>query len=172
MHTIWDNDACTMFDAISKAPDEFGLDGNPCDDEIWDEAYRQIENNLGDEIANCDITKEGEIIAIGTIERWCGSYKAYKSLKTHNIGEAFQKILAAFSGDNSFELYEDNGEVYLTQRGHDNPTNPSIFMLRELNANSLDDFLLDNDDSQEDLMKNSKALGSDVCKVYGWEINE
>lgn len=170
-HKIWDNDASKLCDIIAAEPEEFGLE-HPSEDEIWDAAYEEINNTLGDEVLNCNVYKPSEIFAIGTIQRWDGDHAAYKALNTRCIGEAFEKVLGSFGGDNSFEIYEEDGRLYLSQTGHDNPTNPSIIELRVCNETTLDDLIYEHGDSTDTLMKFSEPLGQDICNVYGWEYKE
>ena len=168
-YTIWDNDVVAMHDSIAKEPAEFGLDEDITDEEAWKEAYAEVDRYLDDETANCDIQKKGEIFAIGHIQRWNGERAAYKGLNTHNIGDAFIKAIQSFESENSFELYVEGNKLFLSQLGHDNPTNPSIIELRECTGESLEDLIFEHGDSYDILQKYSKPLGKDVCSVYGWE---
>lgn len=134
-------------------------------DEHLEEVYEKIETWLEDEVSNLDIDTSHQIILVGTLQRWNGPVSAYKLL-TRNIGTSLRGSLSAFNGDNSFEIYVENGSLYISQLGHDNPTNPSIFEFRELNM----DFDELEDDSTESLLANSKPLGKEVSEVYGWEV--
>ena len=169
---IYSNDICEVYDNIKNNQADFFPEAEDPndearnDDEIWSRAYKEIENRLEDEVANLDVDVNGQIILIGTIERWNGSFPAYKLLKTQNIGEALREAMTGFSGDNTFEIYVDKGKMYLSQTGHDNPTNPSIIEFREL-TNNFDE--LEND-KPDILLKNSRSLAPYACNVYGWEV--
>ena len=163
---IWDNDIGNAIDAVKEEWLETER-GELSDDEALTEAYQWIENSLGDEVMNLDIEAKGALIAIGTIERWNGGFSAYKLLETKNIGKAIETIVGScFTGDNSFECYEEDGKLIFTQLGHDNPVNPSIIEIRELTC----DFYVLEDDKQDILLANSKPCGHYAAEVYGWEV--
>ena len=163
---VWNND----FSEAQKLCEEEYFDnyGYEAEEGYFDfhpeEVYEEIENRLGDEVSNLDIDTSHQIILMGTLQRWNGPVSAYKLLSS-NIGTSLRDSLSAFGGDNSFEIYVENGSLYISQLGHDNPTNPSIFEFRELNM----DYDELEDDSTESLLANSKPLGKEVSKVYGWE---
>lgn len=157
IHNIWHNDVCEIYDALKKeTPDEK-------DDILWSNAYEQINQWFEDEQSNLDVNAPGSLIIIGTLELWNGSHSAYKRLSTVNIGEALPEICKSFQGDNIIHIYEQGGSVYISQTGHDNPTNPSIFELRALTTD-FDDL---EDDSQKTLKSNSQPIGDIVSKIYG-----
>lgn len=164
---IYSNDVCSMYDEIKKNPREFFSDeeGEVSDEQMWNEAYDQIELSLEDEQANLDIDLPGELILIGTLERWNGAYPVYKELDTRNIGEGIVKAMASFGGDNHFEVYVEDGKMKISQLGHDNPTNPSIMEFRQITVDLYD---LDSDDTAT-LIANSLPIARQVCDVYGWD---
>ena len=171
-HLVWDNDVCSMYDAIQEEPTEFFPEIDEEDitnSMMWNEAYEQIERNLGDEQMNLDIEKENHIFLMGILQRWNGSYPAYKDLETCNIGDALLKAIQSFDGDNSFEIYVEGKRLLIAQRGHDNPCSPSIMEFRVLkDCYSLDDFKCNHEDTVKNMMKHSKSLATDVRNVYGW----
>ena len=168
-HLVWDNDVCNMYDAIRKEPSEFFPEMDTediTDDMMWNEAYAQVEQNLGDEKANCDKDVDNHIFLMGTYVRWNGSHSVYKDLGTCNIGEALSKAIACWDGDNSFEIYVEGGRLLISQTGHDNPCNPSIMEFRvPKNYTSVDDMPKDDADY---LRRHSKGLAREVREVYGW----
>ena len=168
-HEVWNNDVCDMYDAIRKEPTEFFPDHDEediTDSMMWDEAYELVDQYLGDEKMNCDINKENHIILMGTLQRWDGGRAAYKDLGTCNIGEAFQKAISAWDGDNTFHIYVEGQKLLISQTGHDNPCSPSVMEFRVLkDYHSLDDMW---DCSVENMRKHSKCLGREVRDVYGW----
>ena len=128
IHNIWNNDICEMYEALKKEePDER-------EDDLWDDARDQIDQWFEDEQANLNVEAPGQLILIGTLEVWNGPRSAYKKLTSSNIGGVLPEICGSFHGDNIIRIYEQGGSVYVTQTGHDNPLNPSVFELRALTA--------------------------------------
>ncbi len=167
-HIIWNNDICEMAESIRECPEEYFEDSdveNLSDEKIFEEANDSIQVWLEDEVGNLDETLQGTIILTGTLQRWDGPRSVYKDLKTKNVGESIQKALACFEGDNLFEVYVEDGKMYISQTGHDNPTNPSIFEFKLVNSDEMDS---DDFDSNRD----SKSIGLIPCEVYGWEEEE
>lgn len=164
---IYSNDVCNMYDVVRANLEEFfskdEIDDVE-DDQIWDVAYREVEIDLEAEQTNLSVETDGKLILIGTLQRWNGPASAYKELKTRNIGEAIVEAMSAFGGDNTFEIYEEDGGIYISQTGHDNPTNPSIMEFREM-TRELEE--LDND-YPETLRKASIPIGCYAQNVYGW----
>ncbi len=166
-HVIYDNDVCQMYDDIKENisdffPDLDEDDNTPSDEEIWELAYEEVEDRLGDEQMNLDKELSGEIVLIGTYERWNGSFNVYKGLGTNNLGKALEKAVASWSGDNSFEIYVENGRMYISQRGHDNPTNPSVMEFRMLKP---DKELYGKRRYQ---LMVTEPLGRIPAEIYGW----
>lgn len=158
IHNIWHNDAYEIYEALKKEePDER-------EDDLWDDARDQIDQWFEDEQANLNVEASGQLILIGTLEVWNGPRPAYKKLTSSNIGGVLPEICGSFQGDNIIRIYEQGGSVYVTQTGHDNPTNPSVFELRALTTD-FDDL---EDDKPETLKSNSQPVGDIVSKVYGW----
>ncbi len=175
MKKIWNNDVVQMYDDIKNDIEDF-FDDIPeeglSDDEIWNKAHEEIEINLECEEENLnEIETEGEIFLMGTLVRWDGSHSAYKGLGTKKFSLAISKAIESFEGDNLLEIYVDNGRTYISQLGHDNPTSPSVFEFRAVKGyDSLDDLTFEkDDDSQEILLTNSRPIGNEIAKVYGWE---
>lgn len=88
---------------------------------------------------------------------------AYKELKTNNLGKALEEAIQSWEGDNSFEIYVEDGRMYISQRGHDNPTNPSVAEFRMLKP---DEELYD---GEANLLDITEPLGKIPSEVYGWE---
>lgn len=159
-HMVWDNDVCAAFESLKE---EHG-DEVP-EDELWEDARDEIERSLDDETANLDIDLDRDIIMVGTMERWDKPRKAYKNTGIRNIGQAVRESTGYFGGiENSFEIYVVNNRLMLSQTGHDNPTNPSVFEFRVL-TRDFDDLP---DDLPDTLISNSRPLGPMVREVYGW----
>jgi hypothetical protein len=157
---IWNNDVCEMEKSIRECPSDFFEAEDVSDEDVWEMAYSEIERNLDDEESNLSIKVPGTIIMTGSLQRWDGSRNAYKELKTNNIGKAIREAVMSFDGDNSFEIYEEDGKLMLSQTGHDNPCNPSIFEFKRI-----DEAVLEETDNVE---KESYSIGSLVSEVYGW----
>ena len=157
---LWSNNNCDMFDIIKNDLAEFFPDygeeelAEISDDTIWDMAYEEIVNDLDCLKSNLDKEVDGNLILVGTLQRWNGAFSASKDLNTSNIGEAISVALGAFDGDNTFNIDLEDGKLLIKQWGHDNPTSPSEFEFVEVD---------------EDNPKDMKSIGSYVNQVYGWE---
>ena len=171
MNRIYTNDPLEYYDgALEELKEEEGFEDGDDTGVIFDRAYDMVEQSLDDEVTNLDIETKGEIFLMGTMERWDGPRTAYKGLGVKNIGEAMTRAMSSFSGDNTFEIGVENGEVTITQLGHDNPTNPSRFVFREVkNGMNLDDMTYENGDTPQILLDDSLSLADRVCEVYGWD---
>jgi len=165
---IWNNDVVAMFADIEKnKADYFETEDEITDDMIWERAYEEVEELLNCEKSNLNISLNGKAIAIGKISRWNGTASAHKICESNTIGEVISEVISSFEGENSFSVDISEGELVITQYGHDNPTSPSIIKVREMTA--------DYDDlesySTEILMENSRSIAKQICDVYGWELD-
>ncbi len=124
------------------------------------------EDYLEDEVMNLNVNCKGKIALVGKIARWNGVFPTYKILDTCNIGKSMVAAVGSFDGNNTFEIFVEDGKMMLHQYGHDNPTNPSAIEFRELKP-GVDEFDLENTD---DIIKNSLLLADRVCQVYGWTL--
>lgn len=174
MNLVWSNDAADLYDGIYAEIEE--EEGEEIIDTsvVWDRCYEEIERNLEDEQANLNIDKDHNIFLIGTMERWCGSVSAYKDLHVRNIGEALEKAVTSFDGNDIIRIEVEGDKLFIKQWGHDNPVSPSIFEFRAVkDYNSLEDLIWNKEsDSKEMLVNESVSLGADVSKIYGWDIGE
>lgn len=162
MHTIWHNDACDEYDALEKE-----MEGAE-ESEIWQAAYDNINTALDDEMTTLDIEAQGDLFLVGIMEHWDRGYSAYYLLNTSNIGQSLPRIAESFDSNDHIHIYEQGGHVFVSQLGHDNPVNPSIFELRAF-AVDFDDL---DDDYTPTLMSNSQPVGAAVAKKYGWNVEE
>lgn len=101
-----------------------------------DAAYEHINTALNDEAYNLSIDAGADIFLIGELQKWNGCGSAYADLETSNIGEAMKKAISKFSGDNDFEIFVEDGKMMISQLGHDNPVNPSVFEFRVVRPES------------------------------------
>ena len=170
---IWENDACREYQEMEANPAEYwpdeeeGFYENLTEEAKWEEVYDRIQTWFEDECANLNINTNGQIILTGRIVRWDGPRSAYKLLDTTNIGKAMKKAIQSFgNGDNYFEIYVEDGRMFISQTGHDNPTNPSIIEFRSMTCDFYEDL---EDDRPETILRNSVSIAPTVCKVYGWE---
>jgi hypothetical protein len=163
-HTIFSTDVCDEYEALRNDP-EFE---DESDDALWNMANDNVNLHMDDELGyNLDKDLKNEIVLIGTISRRNGCFSAFKFIDTKNIGDAIKKAMYSFDGsDNTFEAYTANGKTYLSQYGHDNPTNPSIIEFRMLNPDADGEELV----SVEDIEKHSIPITPFVNEVYGWEV--
>lgn len=175
---IVNNDVCEMYDYIEKNMEEYFPDEDPSevtDSQKWDLAYDEVETNISADLdENLDVECEGEIFLCGTIERWDGPRKGWLKTGTRNLGKAMRKAMDSFSGDNTFSFYVEhddsnkNGKLFLSQLGHDNPTNPSIIEFRILKDSDEDDL---SDKTVDELMSTSLSPVKYISKVFGWDIS-
>ena len=162
---IWNNDVCSEIDALEK--DGFFAESEiTSEEEKMDAAYEHISNALSDEAANLDIDLKEDIFLIGVLQRWdvCGS--AYTNLETSNVGEAIKKAVSLFSGDDAIEIFVEDERMKISQLGHDNPVNPSVFEFRVVRPES--DYC-EIGLSRKENLKATRRIGDIVAKVYGWK---
>lgn len=159
---IWNNDVCSEMNALEK--DGFFAESET-EEEKMDETYEYISNALSDEAANLDIDLEEDIFLIGEFQRWNGRGSAYANLETSNIGEAIKKAVALFSENDTIEVFVEDERMKISQLGHDNPVNPSVFEFRVVRPES-DYYEIGL--SHEENLKATRHIGDIVAKVYGW----
>lgn len=159
---IWNNDVYSKMNALEK--DGFFAESET-EEEKTDETYEYISNALSDEAANLDIDLEEDIFLIGVLQRWDGCDSAYADLETSNIGEAIKKAVSLFSGDDAIEIFVEDERMKISQLGHDNPVNPSVFEFRVVRPES--DYC-EIGLSREENLKATRRIGDIVANVYGW----
>ena len=159
---IWNNDVCSLMNALEKGG--FFAESET-EEEKMDETYEYISNALSDEAANLDIDLEEDIFLIGEFQRWNGRGSAYANLETSNIGEAIKKAVALFSENDTIEVFVEDERMKISQLGHDNPVNPSVFEFRVVRPES-DYYEIGL--SHEENLKATRHIGDIVAKVYGW----
>ena len=131
-----------------------------------DAAYEHINTALNDEAYNLSLDAGADIFLIGELQKWNGCGSAYADLETSNIGEAMKKAISKFSGDNDFEIFVEDGKMMISQLGHDNPVNPSVFEFRVVRPES--DYCEIGLSYKENL-KITRRIGDIVANVYGWK---
>lgn len=163
---IWHNDVGKMVDDITNNPSEWFPEESeeeiPEDADLYGMAYEAISNWLGDEQMNLDKDLSGLIVLTGTVQTWREGFRGAKELGTKNLGESLSKALELFDSYDSLEIYEENGGLYLSQLGHDNPTNPSIMEFRMLKP---DEELYG---QAPRILMVTEPLGNIPRDVYGW----
>ena len=162
---IWNNDVCSEIDTLEK--DGFFAESKiTSEEEKMDIAYERINSVLADEVSNLDVDFEGDIFLIGEFQRWNGRGSAYANLETSNIGEAIKKAVALFSENDTVEVFVEDERMKISQLGHDNPVNPSVFEFRVVRSeNSRYEIGL----SYKENLKVTRRIGDIVAKVYGWK---
>lgn len=162
---IWNNDVCSEIDTLEK--DGFFAESKiTSEEEKMDIAYERINSVLADEVSNLDVDLEGDIFLIGEFQRWNGRGSAYANLETSNIGEAIKKAVALFSENDTVEVFVEDERMKISQLGHDNPVNPSVFEFRVVRSeNSRYEIGL----SYKENLKVTRRIGDIVAKVYGWK---
>ncbi len=155
---LWNNDACKAYELLKKEfPDED-------DDSLWDKAYGMIQYFKDKTIFEVlDVNMPSNLIAVNKIKSTHGFKCFYKDLETDGLALAITKVLQFNRGDNSYSLYIEDGNLLISQLGHDNPVNPIIYEIRMLeNYSSLDDLIEDLSDDARDIYDNSNSIGDKV----------
>ena len=112
------------------------------------------------------IDLEEDIFLIGVLQRWDGCGSAYADLETSNVGEAMEKAVSLFSGDDAIEIFVEDERMKISQLGHDNPVNPSVFEFRVVRPeNDRREVGL----SYKENLKITRRIGDIVANVYGWK---
>ncbi len=143
-------------------------------DEVYSMAWEDNMENLECEKENLKNIKGKNWFAVGTLQRWNGGHRCYRALKPGSIMDAVCETMKAFQGaENSFEIYVENGDVFVSQLGHDNPTSPSIMRIRQVTDEALKgdldpDDIMWNNTTDEDISRDTIGFGDAVSKVYGW----
>lgn len=178
---IWNNDVFEAKAAIQENLEDYfpGKAAEEVDEDlILERAYEEVDMRLDDEKANLNsIPVNGAIIVIGKEVRWNGAHAVCKDVKrVDNLGDALQETIDLFGGDNSFSFYYEDGSVFLSQTGHDNPVNPTILEFRELQKGlsfgDLGEAYFEGAKEQsfmEYIMEYSDPLGHIAEKIYGFE---
>lgn len=162
---IWNNDVGSEMDALEK--DGFFAESEiTSEEEKMDAAYEHINSVLADEVSNLDVDLEGDIFLIGELQKWNGCGSAYADLETSNIGEAMKKAVALFSENDTIEVFVEDERMMISQLGHDNPVNPSVFEFRVVRPES--DYC-EIGLSREENLKATRRIGDIVANVYGWK---
>lgn len=160
---IWNNDVRSKMDALEK--DGFFAESET-EEEKMDETYEYISNALSDEVFNLDIDLDEDIFLIGVLQRWDGCGSAYADLETSNVGEAMKKAVSLFSEDDTIEIFVENERMKISQLGHDNPVNPSVFEFKAVRPeNDRREVGL----SYKENLKITRRIGDIVANVYGWK---
>ncbi len=161
--SVWDNDAVGLAETIQNEDP----DGHTSFDDALEQAYEEINESLESERDILSRRYLNGYVMMGTLQRWNGPKQAYRHLDVETIGDAVFAAVSAFTseGDVSLDVYVDTDEhkLIITQLGHDNPTNPSIFEIRALTKN-WDEI----ENSEEDIGANSASIGDEVLKTYGF----
>lgn len=109
---------------------------------------------------------DGVIYAVGTVERWNGSFRAYK-----RCGTNLKSIFRTFnSPDDQVCYYVENQRLYGEQLGHDNPVSPSKVEFR-LFKKDVDERLWNawvEEGNKAKVDRMSKGLGRTVNMACGW----
>lgn len=162
---IWNNDVGSEMDALEK--DGFFAESEiTSEEEKMDAAYEHINTALNDEAYNLSIDAGADIFLIGELQRWNGCGSAYANLETSNIGEAIKKAVALFSENDTIEVFVEDERMMISQLGHDNPVNPSVFEFRVVRPES--DYC-EIGLSREENLKATRRIGDIVANVYGWK---
>ena len=174
-HTIWKSDSYLEPEFLEGTKAYMVEEGeeDPSDEQVMERAYETNLSYLDDECANLSKITGDYFVAIGTIVRWNGLRNGYRVCKGKRLMEAVMDTMSAFDGDNTFEVYVEDGDVKVSQLGHDNPTNPSVLTIRSVKAELIPDQFEDPEDaiykaSQAQIDARTVKYGKAVSEVYGW----
>ena len=140
---------------------------------IWTSEITDIDACLPNELY--DMFPAGDkIVVIGKLVRWNGGKNAYKKLDANTVGDAIEEMGNIFHYG-SVTVYAEDDRVYLSQTGHDNPVNPSIFEARaykEEDEDELEDLLYEyirnNTNTADELIVATAPVGTNLDTIYGW----
>lgn len=77
-----------------------------------------------------------------------------------------EKAVSLFSEDDTIEIFVENERMKISQLGHDNPVNPSVFEFRVVRPeNDRREVGL----SYKENLKITRRIGDIVANVYGWK---
>ena len=169
-HIIWHNDKNEIYENVKAQrlediEEEFGETNPELDEnELLKATQEDIYNWFKDEIEKLDIDTDGEIILVGSVNDWVGKHNAYLRTEKNNIGLAINKAVRTFNEDDHLEIYIEGNKLLLSQKGHDNPVNPTIAEFRILTVD-FDDLANDNTNT---LIDNSISIGKRCAKEYSF----
>ena len=84
----------------------------------------------------------GNFLIYGTIHRWDGPKKAYKDIH----GTLSDVIDFLITQGESYMFFVNDGELFWSSTGHDNPCNPTTMKIRFLKERYDDDYIYDCND--------------------------
>ena len=171
-HTIWATN--NWMDIEKELKEE---NPNLSDSDAYSLAWENNMNQLEDEKLNLkDITGKNWF-AIGDLVRWDGTRNVHRALKPGTIMDAITETMQAFGGaENTFEIYVEGCDVFLSQLGHDNPVNPSIMKIRQIKDEYIPKWnsFFDAEDVLYEAFQSgtldsvSIGFGDKIAAVYGW----
>ena len=169
-HMIWKSDIDIddwkdYFDELKYCFDE-----DLSDSEKWEVANELNQEHLEDERINLNIRLTGDIIAIGSIGTWRGTFKGYKEMKTDNIADCLTSLV---NGCSEIEFFIENGNFKANEYHHDGINHYLYRQWRDgLTWTQKDNFLdklYHGKASDRDIRRYTKSIAKEICKVYGWE---
>ena len=122
---------------------------------------------LDDERVNLDIPMDNEIVAIGDIGRWNGTFHGYK-----RVGNNIRDCLSSTCDYAEFFLNED-GDLCCVETHHDG-SNRILFRayrknISETQKDRFEQMIYERAETEEDVRKYTRSLGREIAKVYGWK---
>ena len=89
-----------------------------------------------------------------------------QTLKLQILEKRLKKAVALFSENDTVEVFVEDERMKISQLGHDNPVNPSVFEFRVVRSeNSRYEIGL----SYKKNLKVTRRIRDIVAKVYGWK---
>lgn len=135
------------------------------DDDVWSFIYESLDNQLGDERMNLNITINGRILVIADLGLWDGRKQAYQIRPRKNVNE----ILCCHE-DYTTEWYSDGYNIKAVDVHHDGTNYYEFREIREdRNIQNLLDAIYNGEKiTRKKLNYYTKSLHPYVAKVYGW----
>lgn len=165
--TIWQNYDIDPDDPCWKEFfDEEYPDTN--DEERWELAVDMNWDYLEDERMNLDKELYGQIVMIGSIGRWNGTFSGYTIKKAHNLADCLEFMDSC----DYAEWYVEDGELRSNQTHHDGTNHVMYRLLPSGLPAEICEKLDEEDFTLDDLMEWTESLAPYVAKVYGWKIEE
>lgn len=136
------------------------------DDDVWNFIYESLDNQLGDEKMNLNITINGRILVIADLGLWDGRKQAYQILPRKNVNEIF-----CCHEDYTTEWYSDGYNIKAVDVHHDGTNYYEFREIREdRNIQNLLNAIYNGEKiTRKKLNYYTRSLHPYAAKVYGWK---
>lgn len=174
-HIVWSNYNLNLedwIDGIKERLDEDGVDYSEWDENKFYEEMVEISDlYFEDEKCNLNIPTEGDIIIIAKFGLWNAYPTAYKYI--HSNRRNISNCLYFETGCDYAEWWVDSHNNLRSKQTHHDGTHQLLY--REFKPNisekQKDNFfnkILQRKLTPKDITKYTRAIGKQICEVYGW----